>query len=128
MTKRLKQTNSQWVQNVSRLLKHNGFLEVANSPSIVIHKVFFSRLKDCYLQEFRYSTSLRIKEYIQLGSDRTKYDFHDFLEVIKDILNIVVYLLNYKLEPAACLKKRLDMRICPKRKDPALYARVELRT
>ena len=26
------ETNSQWVQNVSRLLRHNGFTEVINFP------------------------------------------------------------------------------------------------
>ena len=83
------EANSQWIQNVSRLLRHNGFSEVANSPSIVsrntFHKVFFSRLKDCCLQEVRYSTLSRIKEYIKLGADRTKYDFHNFLEDVKNI-------------------------------------------
>ena len=47
--------------------------------------MFFDRLKDCYLQEFRYSTPSKVKEYMHLGIDVTKYNFQNFLEEIKDI-------------------------------------------
>ena len=35
---------------------------------------------------------------------------------------MVAQLLDCELEPPACLQKKVDMRICLERKDPALYA------
>ena len=43
-------------------------------------------------------------------------------------LNIASQWLDYELEPATCIQKRMDMRICPERKDHVLCVGVELRT
>ena len=55
--------------------------------------LFVNRLKDMYVQDFRFSTSTKTEDYRKLYSDIGKYEFQDYLEKIKT-LHIGNLLLN----------------------------------
>ena len=84
-----KEINSQWIQTVTKLLKSNGFSYVISSPLSVdkdkFHKEFYTRLKDNYIQEFRYSTSFKTSDYGSLYLDLNSYEFQNYLDKITNI-------------------------------------------
>ena len=77
-----------WIQNVERFLKSNGFANVFTNPCTVnkenFHLIFLNRLKDMYVQDFRYSTSSKTENYTKLYSDINRYEFQGYLEKIKN--------------------------------------------
>ena len=81
-----KEINSQWIQTVTELLKSNGFSYVISSSLSVhkdkFHKEFYTRLKDNYIQEFRYSTSSKTSDYRNLYLDLNSYEFQNYLDKI----------------------------------------------
>ena len=81
-----KEINSQWIQTVTKLLKSNGFSYVISSSLSVdkdeFHKEFYTRLKDNYIQEFRYSTSSKTSDYRNLYLDLNSYEFQNYLDKI----------------------------------------------
>ena len=81
------ETDSTWIQNVERFLKSNGFANVFTNPCMVnkdtFHRIFLNRLKDMYVQDFRYSTSSKAEDYTKLYSDINRYELQDYLEKIK---------------------------------------------
>ena len=84
-----KEINSQWIQTVTKLLKGNGFSYVISSPLSVdkdkFHKEFYARLKDNYIQEFRYSTSSKTSDYRSLYLDLNSFEFQNCLDKITNI-------------------------------------------
>ena len=83
------ETDSTWIQNVERFLKSNGFANVFINPYTVkkdtFRRIFLNRLKDMYVQDFRYSTSSKIEDYTKLYSDINRYELQDSLEKIKNV-------------------------------------------
>ena len=82
-----KEINSQWIQTVTKLRKGNRFSYVFSSPLSVykFHKEFYTRLKDNYIQEFRYSTSSKTSDYRSLYLDLNSYEFQNCLDKITNI-------------------------------------------
>ena len=83
------ETDSSWIQNVERFLRSNCFANVFTNPCTVnkdtFHQIFLNRLKDMYVQDFRYSTSSKTENYTKLYSDINRYEFQDYLEKIKNV-------------------------------------------
>ena len=84
-----RETDSSWIQNVERFLKSNDFANVFTYPCTVnkdtFHRIFFYRLKDIYVQDFRYSASSKTENYTKLYSDINRYEFQDYLEKMKNV-------------------------------------------
>ena len=79
-----KEINSQWIQTVTKLLRSNGFPYVISSSLSVDkdNKEFYTRLKDNYMQEFRYSTSSKTSDYRNVYLDLNSYEFQNYLDKI----------------------------------------------
>ena len=62
----------------------NDFANVFTNPCTVnkdtFHRIFLNRLKDMYVQDFRYPTSSKTQNFTKLYSDINRYEFQDYLE------------------------------------------------
>ena len=92
------ETNSQWVQNVSRLLRHNGFSEVIYS----------------YIQLGANTTKYGFHNFLE---DIKDIEHHH-----------VFFRLRTRTSCLFTDKGRYSKKLPVERKDPALYVRVELKT
>ena len=76
--------NSQWVQTITKILKSIRYAYVLNDPFVInkdkFHRKILRRPKDMYLQEFRYTPSTRVKDYIRFYADVNKYEFQNCQE------------------------------------------------
>ena len=105
--------------------KSNGVANAFTNPCTVnkdtFHRIFLNRLKDVYVQDFRYSTSSKTENYTKLYSDINRYEFQDYLERIKKTLNIETSSLNCVLAKTVSSWKRVDMKACKGKSDFALF-------
>ena len=83
-----KETDSQWVQTITRLLKINGFSNVLHSPLVVnrniFPKVFLKRLQDIYLQQLRYSDFSKVNYYMESCHEGIGYTFQNYIEKVRN--------------------------------------------
>ena len=115
---------------MERFLKSNGFLVMVNgftNPCTVnkdtFHRIFLNRLKDMYVQDFRYSTSSETENYTKLYSDINRYEFQDHLEKIKNVEHrkFLNFSLNCVLVTTVSPWKRVDMKAYQGKNDFALF-------
>ena len=75
--------------NCNKVTKKKWFPLCVNSPLSVdkdkFHKEFYTRLKDNYIQEFRYNTFSKTSYYRSLYLDLNSYEFQNYLDKITNI-------------------------------------------
>ena len=126
-----KEVNSQWIQTVPKLLKSNGLSYVISSRLSVdtdkFRKEFYTRLKDNYIQEFRYCTSSKTSDYRSLYLDLNSYEFQNYLDKITNIDHRKT-LTKIRTGNNCLFIEKEGMKISIDRKDSALCAVKRLRT
>ena len=81
--------NSQWAQTITKILEKVWYAYALNDPFVKnkdkFHRKILQRLKDMYLQEFRYTPSTRVKDYIRFYADVNKYEFQNCQERVTNV-------------------------------------------